>query len=209
MDLNVDHLVYAVPDLDEGRNEIEELLGVRPAIGGRHPHLGSHNALLSLGPDVYLEVVAPDPELPRPPRGVVFNMDGITRASLSTWAVRCEAIDDVAAKARSRGFEVGSLLDGSRERPDGSMLRWRLSDPYLMAFGGIVPFLIGWGDSAHPARSAPAAGKLLTLEARHPDADGAAAALAALGVDLPVRTGPASRLSARIQRVDGSTVMLQ
>lgn len=209
MDLNVDHLVYAVPDLEEGRDAIERLLGVRPAVGGRHPHLGSQNALLSLGPDVYLEVVAPDPGLPRPPRGVVFNMDGINRSYLSTWALRCEAIDDVAAQAASRGFEVGPLLHGSRERPDGTMLTWRLSDPYLMAFDGIVPFLIGWGDSPHPARSAPAAGKLMTLEARHPDAGGAAAALAALGVDLPVRTGPAPSLSARIQRVDDSVVTLQ
>ena len=30
--------------------------------GGRHPHMGTHNRLLSLGPDLYLEVIAVDPD---------------------------------------------------------------------------------------------------------------------------------------------------
>ena len=163
MSLKLDHLVYAVPDLEEGVALVESVLGVRPAVGGRHPHLGSHNALLSLGDDAYLEVVAPDPELPRPPRGVVFNMDGITTPHLTTWAVRAERIQAVADQAGARGFDVGALAQGSRERPDGTLLQWQLSDPYVMAFGGLVPFLIAWGDSPHPARRTPPAGELVAL----------------------------------------------
>ena len=44
--LKLDHIVYAVPDLDEGIRNIHEKLGVMPVYGGRHLLEGTHNALL-------------------------------------------------------------------------------------------------------------------------------------------------------------------
>ena len=46
---SVDHLVYAVSDLDAGIVQIERLIGVRAAQGAKHPGRGTHNALISLG----------------------------------------------------------------------------------------------------------------------------------------------------------------
>jgi hypothetical protein len=51
----IDHLVFAAPDLEDGVNEVEARFGVRAGDGGQHLGQGTHNKLLALGPTTYLE----------------------------------------------------------------------------------------------------------------------------------------------------------
>lgn len=203
MDAVIDHLLYGAPELEAGMDEIERRLGARPAAGGRHPAYGTHNALISLGPTCYLEVIAPDPGLPAPARGIGFGLEGLTEPRLVSWALRHPEIDAAAERAG-----LGAVETGSRERDDGTVLRWRLTDPYAERTDGVVPFLIDWGETPHPAASAPDGGRLVGLDIEHPAPDEVRRALETLGCgDATVRRADLPRLVAAI-RTANATVEL-
>jgi len=185
-----DHLVYAIPDLDTAVDEFERTTGVRPAFGGAHVGLGTHNALVSLG-DCYVELIAADPGQPEPARPRPFGIDDLDRARLVTFAVRPagdETLDELVARARAAGFDPGEPLAMSRRAPDGTVLEWRLTFP-RDDLDGLVPFLIDWGETPQPSRTAPGGVRLVDLAARHPDAERITAARAALGLHDPVGAG--------------------
>lgn len=199
----VDHLIYGTPDLDRGVGEVERRLGVRPATGGRHPQYGTRNALLALGAETYLEVMAPDPELPEPDRGRLFSLDELEGPRLVAWALRRESIEASAERARERGIDLGPVESGSRRQPDGTELSWRLTDPCAAPLGGVVPFLIAWGEAPHPARGAPDAGSLVGMRIEHPEPAAVSDALRALGLELPVEDAERARLIATVRTGEG------
>jgi hypothetical protein len=200
----VDHLVYAVPDLEEGIDRIEQLTGVRAVIGGRHPGMGTWNALISLGPSTYLEIIAPDPTQQdyRSPR--VFRVDEAESPRLMTWAANTVDVAALSMAALPGGESIGKARAGSRETPDGVTLRWTLSDPYIVIAGGIVPFFIDWGDSPHPAQASPEGAVLKGLRAVHPQPENVRRTLSALGIDLPVSAGPEAALIATLETPKGT-----
>jgi hypothetical protein len=205
-----DHLVYVVPDLDEGIAAIEERLGVRPAMGGKHVGRGTHNALLALGRTTYLEIVAPDPEQPDPPNPRAFGLDSVRDPHLATWAIAVRDIDAVVAKAKASGYDAGIVFAMSRALPDGGQLSWKLArrpDVDHDETSGLVPFLIEWDPGAHPAQTSPSGCVLLDIEAEHPHPEKVRAALDALGVAMPVTEAGRPALLATIECPRGTVVL--
>lgn len=199
----LDHLVYAVPDLDEGVAALERLLGVTASPGGRHMGLGTHNRLVGLADGAYLEIVAADPGQPAPTRPRWFGLDGLESPRLATWCVHAGDLDRAIDVARVAGTELGRPEQGSRKRPDGSTLSWTFTDPWAERAGGVVPFFIDWGDGPHPSDTLPAACACLSVRVEHPEPITVAEALRALGLDTPVSNGHAPRVVARLETPNG------
>jgi hypothetical protein len=195
----IDHLVLGAPDLESGVSFVEGLVGVRPAPGGRHPRWGTHNALLALGPRSYLEVISPDPARDRPEPPTIFGLDGRDTPRLVAWCIRDPDLEGRLARAAAGGLLLGQILEGGRTTAEGEALTWRLSDPEVGASDGIVPFLIDWGGTSHPARVAPRGGELVSLRAEHPDPDRIRGMLDALEVGLPLARAPEPALVAVIR----------
>jgi hypothetical protein len=184
LSLALDHLVVAARTLEEGAAWLEARLGVAPVAGGRHASMGTHNRLLSLGPDAYLEIIAIDPEAPASGRPRWFSLDDPSMRSrlakgpgLAHWVVRT---DDLAAARASLGERVGEVLELER-----GAYRWRIGVPAdgSLLEGGAFPTLIEWQGDRHPAGALPDAGcRLEWLAIRSPRAELVEAELGVLGL---------------------------
>lgn len=179
----VDHLVFSCSDLDSGIEYVSDHLGVTPVPGGRHPNWGTHNALLSLGDSTYFEIIAPDPQASdtvQPPE--VFT--GIGSGSLSTWAASLDDLPGRHERARQAGHAFGEILEGTRLTKSGVHLEWSLTNPVTRLKDGVVPFLIDWGRSPHPARVSSQGCILRRFSLLHPDPESVRAILSKIGVRL-------------------------
>lgn len=182
--MRLDHLVLAGPDLAALTADVAERLGVRPVVGGRHVGLGTRNELLGLGDEAlgaggYLELIGPDPEQPEPDVPRPFGLDRLDAPRLVTWAVRCTDLAAAAAAARAVGHDPGEAAGMQRARPDGVLLSWRLTPSTP---DGVLPFLIDWGSTPHPAADLPDGIRLESLELTHPEPDRVRAVLTAWGL---------------------------
>ena len=102
---SIDHIVVVASSLDIGIKYVYEKLGVMPQKGGVHEKMGTHNYLLNLGNSTYLEVIAINPDSPKPGRPRWFGLDTIETAAkprLLTWVARTDDINAAKKKCFNR-----------------------------------------------------------------------------------------------------------
>jgi hypothetical protein len=199
----VDHLVYTVPDLQQGIDTAEKLFGVRATPGGQHPGLGTRNALIALGPASYLEIIGPDPDQPKPAGPRRFGIDELKAPHLMTWVAKGKSLEKFAADAKAHGVDLGAVIPGSRKRPDGVVLKWTYTDPQVVLADRLIPYFIDWGSSPHPSATAAKGVTLVGLRAEHPDAERVQKMLKQLGLELAVTRGPKPSLIATFDSPKG------
>ena len=162
--LHLDHILYNVPNLQKGIEDFEQLVGVRPIYGGQHPNLGTHNALVSLGENIYLELIAPDPEQGIPVDKIKFGLGKIKTPKIIKWAVRSTNITELGKE-----FQISNTENGTRTKDDGTKLHWKMA--FITEFNDnseLIPFVIQWDSKIHPASTSPKGCELLEFSAEHP-----------------------------------------
>ncbi len=206
----LDHLVVAADTLDQGTAYVHERLGIAPAGGGRHTAMGTHNRVLKLGRDQYLEVIAIDPDGRQPDFPRWFNLDHPDlqnrlkiRPKLITWVVRTDAIDALSEKIHAGWAAVRSMQRDA--------LRWRFAftDDGAMPGDGLIPHLIQWDAPRHPADGMPASDcRLVGLDGAHSEPAYVQRVITSMEIDHSITIHPVSinrsaGLSARIQTPAG------
>lgn len=203
MMLALDHIAISAETLDAGAAWVEMALGVPLAGGGKHPLMGTHNRLLSLG-DLYLEVIATDPDAPKPGHPRWFDLDHFRGAPrLTNWICRTPDLDAALAAAPPGTGTATDLARGD--------YRWRFAVPASgkLPFDDRFPALIQWQGDLHPAKSLRDHGIRLTgLQITHPQAPALRDALKGLtDPRVTVQLGPYHSLRATFDTPQGPRVL--
>jgi len=199
----LDHIVYAVPDVAKAVADLEQRLGVRAALGGKHPGIGTHNALLSLSDTSYMEIIGPDPDQPPPAMPRPFGIDTLKAPRLVTWLAKATNFEQQLEQVRALGYDPGALTPMSRDLPDGTRIEWRLAIPPQPLGDGLVPVLIEWHTDRHPAKTSPRGCTLVELYGEHPRPESVRSILDAMGLSLDLRQGPVPALTAILDTPKG------
>lgn len=168
----LDHIVIAHPNLDLAMEAFADTTGCTPEYGGPHVGGGTHNALVSLGKSVYIELISPDPDqLDRTPSQQTPNLgQRLAKAEgsrLLAWAIRSTDLDQMTGQYC--GIETAKPFNMSRQQPNGETLNWRLMNLIRHDLKGFAPFFIDWLDCPHPATANPVAGEFASLHIAHPN----------------------------------------
>ncbi len=149
--LEFDHIAIAARNLEEGAAWLQVRLGAVLQAGGKHPQLGTHNMLLSLGAREYLELIAMDPDSgPITGPGWFGLKDFDASPCIAGWVLRQSPLEADTATT------VAEVSRGD--------LHWRITLPKSgqMPGCGTIPMRIDWGNGPHPADRLPDHGFRLT-----------------------------------------------
>jgi hypothetical protein len=127
MPFKLDHVIYHVYDLQAAIAH-EQAQGFHAFYGGVHANGTTHNALVCFQDGSYRELMASTGSPPLNPNAMDFSM--VIRGKpegIVGWAISTVNLDADIATLRAQGVPVEDALVGHRERPDGTILRWRLS----------------------------------------------------------------------------------
>ena len=206
----MDHVIYAVDDLDAAGAVMFDREGLASVPGGRHEGWGTANRIVPLG-ESYLELItvvdvdeAEQSEFGRAVRRALTEDH-----PLVGWVVATDDIDGVAKRLE---LEVE---EKSREAEDGSTLSWRLAGLERALKTGALPFFVQWDvpPERHPGaadvRHETDARGIAWVEVCADDRDAFDECVGDDAKDLPVRItdGDPALAAAAIETAGGEIVL--
>ena len=142
----LDHIVFGATSLEEGTNFIEKKLGIKLSEVGYHHFMGTHNRVVKVDKDVYLEVIAIDPSSKSPNQNRWFNLDNpILQKKLEYSPQMIGYVIETKDKEILKHF--CTPIEASRGN-----YKWNFAMPNLesnffnkeLIENGIIPSLINW-----------------------------------------------------------------
>ena len=118
--VKIDHVLFAVPDLEDAAARFDSEYGLTSLRGGQHPDHGTANMIIPLGSE-YIELIAVvDPsEAAASPFGARVSAAVDEGGGWIGYALRVSNL--------AHHLDVGeSTIDMSRQRPDGTNLSWSI-----------------------------------------------------------------------------------
>ncbi|MBP2079835.1 VOC family protein [Oceanobacillus polygoni] len=146
--LALDHLIIAASDPKKTAQQFATKYSVKVIQGGKHHHWGTYNYLAYFKNDCYIEWLGIFDEVLARKSGnplihqLVAALANHVEAPIQ-YALRTNQMDAYIAHFNAEDISYTGPIPGSRKRPDGSTLNWRMLFP--ASESTVLPFLIEWG----------------------------------------------------------------
>ena len=153
MNSQIDHIVIGATNLISEIKILETKLSTKFSLGGEHKIMGTHNKLLKLQSNMYLEVIANNPKADKPSRPRWFSLDESNiiekikkSPRLLCWVLE---VDNLENTVKHCGYNPGEILQLSRDN-----LTWKVTVPSdgKLVESGVLPILIEWTNNQHPSK---------------------------------------------------------
>ena len=150
---NIDHFVIGTSNLISGTRILENILKSRFSSGGEHKIMATHNNLLKLQSNFYLEIIANNQKADTPSRRRWFSLDEkiikekiYKSPRLLCWVLKVDNIEEAVKKC---GYYPGEIIELSRDD-----LEWKVTIPFngKLIENGVLPILIEWKNNKHPTK---------------------------------------------------------
>ncbi|SFE35080.1 Glyoxalase-like domain-containing protein [Lentibacillus persicus] len=147
--LALDHIVIAANDPEKAADRFGEKHNITVIEGGQHTNWGTYNYLAYFTNDCYIEWIGIFDETTaarskNPLIHLLFRELAEGNEGPIQVALRTDQMDDYVLNLQERDLPFAGPIPGSRERPDGSLLEWRMLFPE--GDRKVLPFLIEWGE---------------------------------------------------------------
>ncbi len=137
--LELDHVSICGSNLDTLRQAFTEV-GLTPDFGGAHGNAVTQMAAVGFDDGTYVELIAPvKPGVTAGSDWARFmGEDAVTCA----WAVGTNVLLQEVDRLKKAGIAVTAPTPGSRKRPDGMSVEWKIADVGSGSPGSVLPFII-------------------------------------------------------------------
>ncbi|MCP8618104.1 VOC family protein [Salirhabdus salicampi] len=150
--LAFDHLVIATPKPEIAAANAAKTKNIVTLQGGEHKKWGTYNYLAFMENNSYIEWIGiHQPNNARksdnPLIQLLFRKQQENRNGPIQYALRTYNMDGLVKHFRKHNIDYAGPFTGSRKKPDGTTLRWRMLFPQHDKF--VLPFLIEWGNTSN------------------------------------------------------------
>ena len=207
---HIDHIVYAVPNLERACTDLESSLGVKPSFGGYHKTKGTMNALLNLGNLCYLEILAVDESNKTITSPRWMGVDLVEEPRITRWAIKSQNLKSDQELLQQYNPEMGEIFGGSRQTPSGDLLEWEMILPLANPEIELAPFMVNWAaNSIHPTENLDAECLLVAIEFGHQTPDSSQGLFKKLSIDQSIKSAAEIEISIRIRTTSGDIMTLR
>ncbi|MET3683940.1 hypothetical protein ABID56_002056 [Alkalibacillus flavidus] len=152
-----DHLVVHSFNPDVHQQTFSAIHQLKGVPGGQHEHWGTFNHLAFMTNDCYIEWLGVEDETiarhsDNPLIQTTIDAYDARKEGPIQFALRVDDLNGVMERLRHHHIAFSGPFPGSRTKPDGSELAWRMLFPHDETLNRPLPFLIEWdGDINRPS----------------------------------------------------------